>query len=117
MKEKYILIHDGIDPKPEIIELDADHLLDGMRRAIGCDCIEVVHVQTGLLLPHGVVMVADESGWFRGAPRVNKFATVWYHDVIVGNVMLAAEGYRNGEPDLVGLNDMQLKYLRDAFDI
>ena len=117
MKEKFILIHDGADPKPEIIELDADHLLDGMRRAIGCDCIEILHVQTGLLLPHGVVMVADESGWFRGAPCVNKFASVWYHDVIVGNVILAAEGYRNGEPDIVGLDGYQLQWLRHAFRI
>ena len=117
MKENFILVHDGIDPKPEIIELDADHLLDGMYRAIGCDCIEIVHVQTGLLLPHGVVMVADESGWFRGAPRVNKFASVWYHDVIVGNVILAAEGYRNGEPDIVGLDGYQLQWLRHAFCI
>ena len=117
MKEKYILIHDGTEPKPEIIELDADHLLDGMRRAIGCDCIEVVHVQTGLLLPHGVVMVADESGWFRGAPRVNKFASAFYGEPIFGDVLLAAEGYRNGEPDIVGLDVYQLQWLRHAFRI
>lgn len=117
MKEKFFLVHDGADPKPEIIELDTAQLLDGMYQAIGCDCIDIVHVQTGLLLPHGVVMVADESGWFRGAPRVNKFASVWYHDVVVGKVILAAEGYRNGEPDLVGLNDAQLKFLCAAFGI
>ena len=40
-----------------------------------------------------------------------------YGDVMVGNVLLASEGYRNGEPDLVGLNDFQLKDLRDAFGI
>lgn len=117
MKEKFILVHDGTDPKPEIIELDTPHLLAGMYQAIGCSCIEIVHVQTGLLLPHGVVMVVDESGWFHGASRVNKLASVWYRDVIVGNVILAAEGYRNGEPDLVGLNDTQLKFLCAAFGI
>lgn len=117
MKEKFILVHDGADPKPEIIELDTDQLLNGMYQAIGCDCIEIVHVQTGLLLPHGVVMVADESGWFRGASRVNKFASVWYRDVIVGKVILAAEGYRNGEPDLVGLDGYQLQWLRQALRI
>lgn len=117
MIEKYILIHDGSDPAPELIEIDSDYLLDGMYKAIGCDCIEIVRVQTGLLLPHGVVLVADESGWYRNNSRVNKFATVWYRDVICGNVILAAEGYRNGEPDLVGLDDAQLRFLRHSFGI
>lgn len=33
MKEKFILVHDGTDPKPEIIELDTPHLLAGMYQA------------------------------------------------------------------------------------
>ena len=116
-KESFILVHAGSWPAPEIIQLDSDHLLDGMYQAIRCDCIEIVRVQTGLLLPYGVVLVADESGWFREPGLINRLATVWCSDVVLGNVILAAEGYRNGEPDLVGLNDFQLKYLRDAFGI
>ena len=54
-KESFILVHAGSQPAPEIIQLDPDHLLDGMYRAIRCDCIEIVRVQTGLLLPYGVV--------------------------------------------------------------
>lgn len=64
-KESFILVHAGEAPAPEIIQLEPEHLLDGMYQAIHCDCIEIVRVQTGLLLPHGVVLVADESGWFR----------------------------------------------------
>ena len=30
---------------------------------------------------------------------------------------LAAEGYRNGEPDIVGLDGYQLQWLRHAFRI
>lgn len=116
-KESFILVHAGEAPAPEIIQLEPEHLLDGMYQATHCDCIEIVRVQTGLLLPHGVVLVADESGWFRKQLIINRLATVWYGDVMVGNVLLASEGYRNGEPDLVGLNDFQLKYLRDAFGI
>lgn len=117
MKEKFILVHDGSDPAPEIIELDPAKLLSGMYKAIGCDCIEIVHVSTDLLLPKGVVMVVDESFWFRGSAKVNKFGSLWYGDTIMGNVILAAEGYRNGEPDLIGLNDYQLKFLRSCFAI
>lgn len=80
-KESFILVHAGEAPAPEIIQLEPEHLLDGMYQAI------------------------------------HRLATVWYGDVMVGNVLLASEGYRNGEPDLVGLNDFQLKYLRDAFGI
>lgn len=116
-KESFILVHAGEAPAPEIIQLEPEHLLDGMYQAIHCDCIEIVRVQTGLLLPYGVVLVADESGWFRKQLIINRLATVWYGDVMVGNVLLASEGYRNGEPDLVGLNDFQLKYLRDTFGI
>ena len=77
-KESFILVHAGEAPAPEIIQLEPEHLLDGMYQAIHCDCIEIVRVQTGLLLPHGVVLVADESGWFRKQLIINRLATVWY---------------------------------------
>ena len=70
-KESFILVHAGEAPAPEIIQLEPEHLLDGMYQAIHCDCIEIVRVQTGLLLPHGVVLVADESGWFRKQLIIN----------------------------------------------
>ena len=37
--------------------------------------------------------------------------------MIVGDVLLASEGYRNGEPDIVGLDGYQLQWLRHAFRI
>ena len=49
-KESFILVHAGESPAPEIIQLESEHLLDGMYQAIHCDCIEIVRVQTGLLL-------------------------------------------------------------------
>lgn len=117
MKETFVLIHQGPDPAPEILTLDLADLLRGMYTAIGCDCIEIVHVPTGLLLPEDVVMVVDESFWFRASVRVNKFGSLWYGDTIMGNVILAAEGNRDGEPDLVGLSDYQLAFLRSCFGI
>lgn len=117
MKERFILIHDGPYPLPELLALDPAELLSGMYDAIDCDCVEVVHVPTGLLLPHGVVMVVDESGWLRSASRVNKLGSLWCGDTIMGNVILAAQGCRDGEPDLVGLSDSQLDFLCNAFGI
>lgn len=46
-KESFILVHAGEAPAPEIIQLEPEHLLDGMYQAIHCDCIEIVRVQTG----------------------------------------------------------------------
>ena len=117
MKENFILIHQGLDPEPEILALDPADLLRGMYEAIGCDCIEIVHVTAGPLLPIGVVMVVDETFWFRVSAKANTFGSLCYGDTIMGNVILAAEGYRDGEPDLVGLNDYQLAFLRSIFVI
>ena len=44
-KESFILVHAGEAPAPEIIQLEPEHLLDGMYQAIHCDCIEIVRVQ------------------------------------------------------------------------
>ena len=117
MLERFILIHAGVDPAPEIVELDSAHLLDGMYQAMQCDSIEIVRVPRSVLLPQGIVLVADENGWYRDTIRYNKFASFWYGDVICGDVLIASEGYRNGEPDLVGLDMLQLHFLRQCFDI
>lgn len=119
MIENFIAVRAGADPAPQIIRIDpaATNFNAAVRKIIHCDLYEVVRVQSGLLLPPGVVLLADESGWYKEPLRVNKFASVWYGDMIVGDVLLASVGYRNGEPDIVGLDGYQLQWLRHAFRI
>lgn len=119
MIENFIAVRAGSDPAPQIIRIDpaATNFNDAVCKVIHCNFYEVVRVQSGLLLPPGVVLLVDEIGWYKEPLRVNKFASIWYGDMIVGDVLLASEGYRNGEPDIVGLDGYQLQWLRQAFRI
>lgn len=119
MIENYIAVRAGSDPTPQIIRIDpaATNFYAAVRKVIHCDFFEVVRVQSGLFLPRGVVLLVDESGWYKEPLRVNKFASIWYGDTIVGDVLLASAGYRNGEKDVVGLDGYQLQWLRHAFRI
>lgn len=117
MLERFILIHAGTDPAAEIVALNSDYLLDGMYEVLHCDSVEFVRVPRSVLLPQGVLLVVDENGWYRDTIRYNKFASFWYGDAICGDVLIASEGFRNGEPDIVGLDMLQLSFLRQCFDI
>lgn len=119
MIENFIAVRAGADPAPQIIRIDsaATNFCAAVCKVIHCDLFEVVRVQSGLFLPRGVVLLVDESGWYKESLRVNKFASIEYGDTIFGDVLLASEGYRYGEPDIVGLDGYQLQWLRLAFRI
>lgn len=118
MIENFIALRAGAKPAPQLIRIDtaAPDFNAAVRRVIRCDLYEVVRVQCGLL-PPGVILLADESGLYKEPLRLNKFATVFCGEPIFGDVLLAAEGYRNGEPDIVGLDGYQFQWLRRAFCI
>ena len=118
MIENFIALCAGAKPAPQLIRIDtaAPDFNAAVRRVIRCDLYEVVRVQCWLL-PPGVILLADEIGLYREPLRLNKFATVFCGEPIFGDVLLAAEGYRNGEPDIVGLDGYQLQWLRRAFCI
>lgn len=119
MIENFIAVRAGSDPAPQIIRIDpaATNFNIAVRKVIHCDLYEIVRVQSALLLPPGVVLLVDKAGWFVEPLRVNKFASIWNGDMIVGDVLLASEGYRNGEPSIVGLDGFQLQWLRQALRI
>lgn len=57
-------------------------------------------------------MVVCDEGVLRGFP-VNRIASVLYSDFIVGNAVIMKEGYVNGEPDLVGLDEDDIDIIVD----
>ena len=118
MIENFIALRAGVKPAPQIIRIDttAPNFNAAIHKVIHCDLYVIVRVRCGLL-PPGVILLADESGLYKEPLRLNKFATVFYGEPIFGDVLLAAEGYRNGEPDIVGLDGYQLQWLRHAFCI
>ena len=71
--------------------------------------IEVVHPQG---LPHPLCLICNEEGLLLDL-ECNAVASEWYGcrehgQVIVGNVVVMKEGYREGEPDIVGLSEDEI---------
>lgn len=118
MIENFIALRAGDKPAPQIIRIDtaASNFNASVCKVLRCDLYEIVRVQCGLL-PPSVILLVDESGLYKEPLRLNKFASVFYGGPIFGDVLLADEGYRNGEPDIVGLDGYQLQWLRQAFHI
>ena len=96
-KEKYL----RLDPIGEVswITIDRDHLLDGLRDAIGCKWLECVY------LNYDICVIVDEIGKIKDPPQpINRFASRLYPgtvfgDPLVGPVVFARIDLVDGEPD------------------
>lgn len=111
MIEKYFLVP-AVDPwHAHVVEIDDANLLSGIRDAIGCRYIEIAPMLPGFLSPpQGVCMVVDEEGWLLDNPVQNKLGTVLCGQPIAGNILFGRRGYRDGEPDLVGLEQSDIDF-------
>ena len=68
---------------------------------IGCRSIEIVRPFRGTNITRQI-MVIDEEGRLRNNPRMNVIASMIAGQPLYGNVLIAKEDFRNGEPDIVG---------------
>lgn len=71
------------------------------------------------ILPSPYVMIVNEEGLLRGLPS-NLVASVLHggrEGSIVGSAVIMAEGYVDGEPDIVGLTDHQIVFLLRSFEV
>ncbi len=76
--------------------------------------IETVHPRG---LPEPYLLVCDENARFNPDRNTNWIASYWYgvsiHGInILGNVVVMKDGYINGEPDIVGLDDGDIKQIK-----
>lgn len=97
----------------EELRSDSGNLLGFCYKAIGCDCIEVVHPKR---LPHPYVMIIDESGALKDLP-LNPQASVLYETdkhgwPIMGTALLMKEAMTDEGPDIVSLNEGDVESLR-----
>lgn len=92
-------------------------------KVIGCDYIEVVRPK-GLVSP--LCMIVDEEGLLKETKFLNLTGSLLYGfqihgQPIIGNIVIMKEGYTNGEPDIVGLDDNELEHvysqLKDNFKL
>lgn len=93
---------------PQIISKeigDTDKLLDFLYETIKCRSIEIVRFSS----PTDVIIV-DEEGLLDPNCQISLVGTALTRGVIVGGIVIAQEGVRNGEPDVLGYPSMN-----DAF--
>lgn len=87
----------------------------GFQKAVG-GYFEIVRP---ISLPGPYRMVINEEGKINGLP-INPIASYLYGshiygDPIVGNLLILKEGFDDGEPDLVGLDDDEIDKLISLF--
>ena len=103
MREWFVYFPQG-SLQPQLIPVtisSTDSLLTFLYITIGCESVETVHTDNG-----SVVMIVDEEGLFNDNLKPNLIGCALYNGLIVGGIVLAKEGQRDGEPDIVGFDTM-----------
>lgn len=99
---EYFVKFPAMSTIPEIIEAEISgtrELLDLLHCEIGCEFIETVYFSRGKDL-----MIVDAEGLLKENPRISPVGIVLYPGAIVGTVIIAQEGIRDGEPDVLGFD-------------
>lgn len=104
----------------EILAVDITDL-EGMQEQVG-GFIEIVRAYglCELEVPQSesLIMIVNEEGKLLDL-EANEIATDLYEsycDSIAGDVLIMAEGFVDGEPDIVGLTDEQVQALNNEFE-
>lgn len=91
---------------PQLIPVtisSTDSLLTFLYITIGCESVETVRTGIG----SEVVMIVDEEGLLNDKLKANLIGSALYDGLIVGGIVLAKEGQRDGEPDLIGFDTLE----------
>ena len=88
----------------EIVQIEDEDLVSSLHNLLD-GFFEIVRPGN---LPRNIVMLVDDDGMLKGL-SINPLATILYRGRIFGKAILMRE-YLNadGEPDLTGLNDLDL---------
>ena len=106
MTEKAIVITTDNEISIRDLVLKNDSMLESLQQIVG-GYIETVRP---IRLRGDLLMIVNEEGLLQNLP-VNEVGSYLYGidlhgNPIVGNIAIVDRGYRNGEPDLVGLSPM-----------
>lgn len=96
------------------VEDFSDPLYKTVGSAVG-GYIEHVHP---MRLARPLCMIVNEEGRLLDLP-LNYVGSYFYGtdqhgEPIVGNIVIMKDGYRGGEPDIVGLNDVEAEQIKDV---
>ncbi len=115
MTEKVIVITTDNTISIKELEVNDGSMLDGLKEIVG-GWIEIVRP---MHLEHPLVLVCNEDGLIRELP-FNLVGSALYGyaehgQPIVGDIAILKEVFRDGEPDIGGINEAAIQQIYDQF--
>ena len=101
------------------LEIRIEEFSDPLYKTVGSAVGGYIEHVKPARLRHPYCMIVNEEGRLLDLP-LNYVGSYFYGtdqhgEPIVGNIVIMKDGYRGGEPDIVGLNDVEAEQIKDVF--
>jgi len=100
------------------LEIRIEKFSDPLYKTVGSAVGGYIEHVKPARLRHPYCMIVNEEGRLLDLP-LNYVGSYFYGtdqhgEPIVGNIVIMKDGYRGGEPDIVGLNDVEAEQIKDV---
>lgn len=100
------------------LEIRIEEFSDPLYKTVGSAVGGYIEHVKPARLRHPYCMIVNEEGRLLDLP-LNYVGSYFYGtdqhgEPIVGNIVIMKDGYRGGEPDIVGLNDVEAEQIKDV---
>lgn len=100
------------------LEIRIEEFSDPLYKTVGSAVGSYIEHVKPARLRHPYCMIVNEEGRLLDLP-LNYVGSYFYGtdqhgEPIVGNIVIMKDGYRGGEPDIVGLNDVEAEQIKDV---
>ena len=100
------------------LEIRIEEFSDPLYKTVGSAVGGYIEPVKPARLRHPYCMIVNEEGRLLDLP-LNYVGSYFYGtdqhgEPIVGNIVIMKDGYRGGEPDIVGLNDVEAEQIKDV---
>lgn len=100
------------------LEIRIEEFSDPLYKTVGSAAGGYIEHVKPARLRHPYCMIVNEEGRLLDLP-LNYVGSYFYGtdqhgEPIVGNIVIMKDGYRGGEPDIVGLNDVEAEQIKDV---
>ena len=100
------------------LEIRIEEFSDPLYKTVGSAVGGYIEHVKPARLRHPYCMIVNEEGRLLDLP-LNYVGSYFYGtdqhgEPIVGNIVIMKDGYRGGEPDSVGLNDVEAEQIKDV---
>ena len=100
------------------LEIRIEEFSDPLYKTVGSAVSGYIEHVKPARLRHPYCMIVNEEGRLLDLP-LNYVGSYFYGtdqhgEPIVGNIVIMKDGYRGGEPDIVGLSDVEAEQIKDV---